>query len=210
MGASSSAKPTVQPRAAVFNLPNQLTALRLVLSVILFVVIAWQWYLAALALFLVAAGTDWLDGYLARKYGLVTTLGRILDPFADKVIICGTFVFLAAVPVMGRVPLGLRPWMVVVIVGRELLVTALRSFIEQQGGDFSARVSGKLKMVLQCAAAALCLYYLSYADPAEPLRVPDVPGWVRLALVGSVWAAVVLTIYSGVVYVHAAARMWRG
>ncbi len=194
----------------MFNLPNQLTTLRLILAVVLFVVIAWQYYLLATALFLVAAGTDWLDGYLARRYGLVTTLGRILDPFADKVIICGTFIFLAAVPAMTHVPFGLRAWMVVVVVGREMLVPALRGLIEQQGGDFSARTSGKLKMVLQCAAAAICLYYLSYCDPAaaDPLA-PDAPNWVRIGLVGSVWLAVVLTIYSGVVYVHAAVRMLR-
>ena len=65
-------------------------------------------------LFVIAAGTDWLDGYFARKYGQVTTLGRILDPFADKVIVCGTFIFLAAIPDMQQVPWGLRAWMVVV------------------------------------------------------------------------------------------------
>ena len=67
-----------------------------------------------------------------------------------------------AVPVMAEVPWGLRAWMVVVIVGRELLVTALRSFIEDRGSDFSAKMSGKLKMVLQCVAAGVCLFYLSY------------------------------------------------
>ena len=55
-------------------------------------------------LFVIAAGTDWLDGYFARKYGQVTTLGRILDPFADKVIVCGTFIFLAAIPESGTCP----------------------------------------------------------------------------------------------------------
>ena len=136
-----------------------MTSLRLVLSVVLFCLIAWEHYLASLVLFVIAAGTDWLDGYFARKYGQVTTLGRILDPFADKVIVCGTFIFLAAIPDIKDVPWGLQPWMVVVIVGRELLVTALRSFIEERGADFSAKMSGKLKMVLQCVAAGVCLFY---------------------------------------------------
>ena len=70
-------------RAAMFNLPNQLTSLRLMLSVVLFGLIAWGYYLTSMWLFIVAAGTDWLDGYYARKYNEVTTLGRILDPFAD-------------------------------------------------------------------------------------------------------------------------------
>ena len=77
-------------------------------------------------------------------------------------IVCGTFILLAAIPAMSEVPWGLRAWMVVVIVGRELLVTALRSFIEERGSDFSAKMSGKLKMVLQCLAAGACLFYLSY------------------------------------------------
>ena len=72
---------------------------------------------------------------------------------------------------MAEQPWGLRPWMVVVIVGRELLVTALRSFIEDRGSDFSAKMSGKLKMVLQCVAAPACLFYLSYADAADAPRL---------------------------------------
>ena len=190
--------------ASVFNLPNQLTSLRLILAVILFGLIAWECYLASLVLFIIAASTDWLDGYFARKYGQVTTLGRILDPFADKVIVCGTFIFLAAIPQMARVPLGLRAWMVVVIVGRELLVTALRSFIEQRGSDFSARMPGKLKMVLQCIAGGVSLFYLS-RPPADP-SVHTALWW---ALVTSVWAALALTVYSGAGYVRAAVGLLR-
>lgn len=188
----------------MFNLPNQLTFLRLILSIVLFCFIAWGFYLTGLVLFIIAAGTDWLDGYYARKYSQVTTLGRILDPFADKVIVCGTFIFLVAVPEMASVPGGLRAWMVVVVVGRELLVTALRSFIEDRGSDFSAQMSGKLKMVLQCLAAGVCFFYLSrMASPDGP------PEWSWWLLVGSIWSAVALTVYSGVVYVRAAVRLLR-
>src|SRR5688572_20047552 len=98
-------------RTVVFNLPNQLTWLRLALTVVMFCLIEAEQYAISLVMFLVAASTDWLDGYFARKYNLVTTLGRILDPFADKVIICGTFIYLAAIPAS-----GVRPWMAVVIV----------------------------------------------------------------------------------------------
>ena len=108
-------------RQRVLNVPNQLTVSRLLLSIALFVLIGLEYYLASFFVFAVAAGTDWLDGYWARKYGQVTTLGRILDPFVDKIIVCGTFIFLAAVP--GS---GVAAWMAVLIVGRELLVTALR------------------------------------------------------------------------------------
>src|SRR5271157_3046789 len=109
---SGDAQRAKRARAAMFNLPNQLTSLRLMLSVVLFCFIVWQHYLTSFVLFIIAAGTDWLDGYYARKYSQVTTLGRILDPFADKVIVCGTFIFLAANPKMNEVPWGLRAWMV--------------------------------------------------------------------------------------------------
>lgn len=184
---------------AAFNIPTQLTVMRLVLSIVLFVLIAWKLYLASVVVFLVAASTDWLDGYLARKWGLVTVLGRILDPFVDKIIICGTFIFLAAVP-----DSGLAAWMAVVVVGRELLVTALRGYLEQQGTDFSASMSGKLKMVLQCLAAAVSLYYLSRGAPL----VTDAPAlWWTLTI--SVWSAVLLTIYSGAEYLVAAVKLLR-
>jgi CDP-diacylglycerol---glycerol-3-phosphate 3-phosphatidyltransferase len=186
-------------RTVVFNLPNQLTWLRLALTVVMFGLIAFQYYAASMVLFIVAASTDWLDGYFARKYNLVTTLGRILDPFADKVIICGSFIFLAAIPAS-----GIRPWMAVVIVGRELLVTALRSFLEQQGADFSATLSGKLKMVLQCIAAALSLFYLAY--PKLAAEGGQALAW---SLSVAVWAAVLLTIVSGVAYVRSAVQLLR-
>lgn len=189
-------------RASLFNLPNQLTGLRLLLAVVLFGLIVIDQYVWSLVLFVVAASTDWLDGYYARKYGQVTTLGRILDPFADKVIICGTFIFLLTAQEMMATPYGLRAWMVVVIVGRELLVTALRSFIEDRGADFSAKMSGKLKMVLQCVAAGASLLYLSY-------KAIDAPAWIYWSMVVSIWSAVLLTVYSGVAYVQVAARLLR-
>src|SRR5215469_1345088 len=173
-----------QARSPVFNLPNQLTIARLVLALILFGLITWEYWLTSLVVFVVAAATDWLDGYFARKYGLVTVLGRILDPFVDKIIICGAFICLVGDPRS-----GIAGWMAVVVVGRELLITALRSFLEQQGADFSAAMSGKLKMVLQCAAAGVSLFYLSYPEGSEPV-------WMQYLLPAAVWGALALTVYS--------------
>jgi CDP-diacylglycerol---glycerol-3-phosphate 3-phosphatidyltransferase len=192
---SVSAATKNQAGSRVFNIPNQLTASRLVLAIVLFVLIAFEQYQAGVVVFLIAAGTDWLDGYWARKYGQVTTLGRILDPFVDKIIICGTFIFLVKLPQSGIVP-----WMAVVVVGRELLVTALRSFLEQQGADFSASLSGKLKMVLQCGAAALSLFRLSYGESTPP-------AWLDWTLPAVVWGAIILTVISGVAYIFAAIRL---
>lgn len=176
-----------------FNLPNQLTVSRLVLSIVLFAFLGFRWYTTSLVLFVLAASTDWLDGYFARKYGQVTVLGRILDPFVDKVIVCGTFIFLVSVPES-----EIKAWMAVVIVGRELLITAIRSFLEQQGADFSANMSGKLKMVFQCIAAGVSLFYLAQ------LSAGGAADWVYWLLIITVYTAVVLTITSGIAYIRAA------
>jgi CDP-diacylglycerol---glycerol-3-phosphate 3-phosphatidyltransferase len=189
---------TEKPIAAqpLFNVPNQLTVLRLLLSIVLFVFIAYEYYLTSLALFVIAASTDWLDGYWARKYGQVTNLGRILDPFVDKIIICGAFIFL--VPIANS---GVVAWMAVVIVGRELLVTALRSYLEGEGADFSANMAGKLKMVVQCLAVVFSLYALSHTG--------ERPTWLQWGLLLSVWGAILLTLYSGLAYIQRAVMLLR-
>ena len=95
--------PTQRP-AAVLNVPNALTMSRLVLAVVLFVLLAWEYFRSSFVVFVVAASTDWMDGYLARKRGETTVLGRILDPFVDKVVVIGTFIFLMPVPEAALAP----------------------------------------------------------------------------------------------------------
>jgi len=200
---SSVADKPMQRPAALLNVPNQLTIARLVLSIVLFVLIALRMFAVATVVFVVAASTDWLDGFIARRYGLVTVLGRILDPFVDKVIICGTFIFLVAEPLS-----ELKAWMAVVVVGRELLVTALRGYLEQQGADFSASLSGKLKMVLQCVAAGMSLWYLHLLSGATAADA-EMHANFLIALRCAIWAAVALTVWSGVEYIFAAIRLIR-
>jgi CDP-diacylglycerol--glycerol-3-phosphate 3-phosphatidyltransferase len=188
---------TSEVPAKVFNVPNQLTAARFVLAIVVFVLIVWQQYLAAMIVFIIAASTDWIDGYWARRFNQVTKLGRMFDPFVDKIIICGTFILLGA-----AAGSGIAAWMAVVVVGRELLVTALRSFIEQSGGDFSANMAGKLKMVFQCAAVVVSLWVL-HVGPAETAE------WLSWALFGLAWLAVLSTIQSGLGYVWASAKFFK-
>ncbi|WP_373650489.1 CDP-diacylglycerol--glycerol-3-phosphate 3-phosphatidyltransferase [Schlesneria sp. DSM 10557] len=181
------------------NAPNLITLARLFLSFVLFGMIQaganWLW---AAGLFLFAVATDVLDGYIARKYQLITQLGRILDPFVDKFITGGTFLFLLPHPQS-----GVTPWMVVIVIGREMLVTSLRGFLEQQGADFSASASGKLKMFLQCAAAIVAMISLD----------PSVSGWsaagVSFAQIrdGLLWTMVAVTVWSGYDYVIRAIRI---
>lgn len=184
---------------AIWNVPNIITMVRLVLSIAVFVLIPLQQYTAALVTFVVAASTDWMDGYWARKYGQVTKLGRVLDPFVDKIIICGTFIFLAA-----EQNSGITAWMATVVMGREMLVTALRSVIEGSGGDFSAKWAGKIKMVVQCIAVVASLLVLRHlAIYKDTLPVED---WLKYSLLISAWGAIAITVYSGLEYVMIAAR----
>lgn len=181
------------------NLPNFVTVTRLVLAFVLFSLISAQgWWLTSAALFVFAASTDALDGYLARKYKQITVLGRILDPFVDKVIVCGSFVFL--LEKKGTPESGVTAWMVIAIIGREMFVSSLRGILEKEGKDFSASASGKAKMVLQCVAVTASLLSLS----------PDL-GWSWLPQVrdGLLWLAVGVTIWSGLVYVIRAFTLLR-
>ena len=187
----------------IFNVPNQITMLRLVLSIVVFVLVPLELYIPALIIFSIAAGTDWVDGYYARKYDQVTQLGRILDPFCDKIIICGSYILLSVqMRDIQAESLGLSVqiagWMAVVVVGRELLVTALRGFIEQHGGDFSAKFSGKLKMVFQCAAVIGSLAVLS-----NPTESSDA---LRVTTLILIWLSVLSTIYTGIIYIQAAIK----
>ena len=195
----------------IWNVPNKLSVARLLLSFVVFALIPLGvyhagFYWAALVIFVIAAGTDWIDGWYARKFEQVTQLGRILDPFCDKIIICGTFI-LIAVAMRGHFDWfsAIAGWMAVVVVGRELLVTALRSFIEQSGGDFSAKMAGKLKMVFQCVAVGACLVALAIRNRSGDFNT-DIPSWLLFTMTTFVWLAVVSTIYSGVGYIQAAAK----
>jgi CDP-diacylglycerol--glycerol-3-phosphate 3-phosphatidyltransferase len=181
--------PTHSPSAAVFNLPNGLTLARLGLAIVLFGCISAGWWLVGLLVFIVAAITDWLDGYLARKHGSASAFGRNFDPLVDKVLICGAFIFL--LPVRGT---DLTAWMVTVVVARELIITGLRSFFESQAANFGADWLGKIKMGLQCAALIAILIVLWSAESG---------GFLRGVQIGLIYAMLVATALSGLQY------LWR-
>ncbi|MCA9081658.1 MAG: CDP-diacylglycerol--glycerol-3-phosphate 3-phosphatidyltransferase [Planctomycetaceae bacterium] len=187
------------PVNSPWNVPNAITASRLVLTLVLLAVIdRTNWWLTATILFIVAALTDALDGYLARKWNQKTTLGRILDPFVDKVLIGGSLIFLTAIPAS-----GVTAWLTFVVIAREMFITGLRSMLEQRGIDFSAQLSGKLKMVLQSVAVPVCLLSLS----------PEFLDWLgswntgfALFRTGILWATLAITLYSGIEYTW---RAWK-
>jgi CDP-diacylglycerol--glycerol-3-phosphate 3-phosphatidyltransferase len=211
-------------------LPNALTALRLVIAVLFFVQLAvWSYpirdllvdpkvtpkepvwrYLIAAVLFGLAALTDALDGPLARRWQVVSKFGRVMDPFADKVLVVGAFVMLAGPQFAFERPdgshfqvSGVTPWMVVVILGRELLVTSIRAVAEEDGVDFSAGWSGKAKMILQACVIPFILILLGITEVRE--------GYVwRRVIDVAVWVTVIVTVISGVPYVVKGLGMARG
>lgn len=197
-------------KSQVWNVPNVLSGIRLIMAFMVVGAIPAQAYTLALVLFVIAASTDWIDGWWARKFDQVTQLGRILDPFCDKMIICGTYIVLAVE--MQDYPwyAAITGWMAVVVMGREMLVTALRSFIEQSGGDFSAKMAGKLKMVFQCVAVGAALVVLIYGRGQEEVSLQASPAWVNGTLIVFAWLALITTLYSGAEYVLAAARFVKG
>ncbi len=170
---------------SIFNLPNTLSLFRIacipVLVILLFFPHKPTSFLAALV-FALASISDLLDGFLARRRQMVTTLGQFLDPLADKLIVSAALIML--VP-LGRVP----AWMVVVIIGRELAITGLRSVAVSEGKIISASELGKKKMVFQIVAVLGLLFHYEYFG-------------VNCHAVGMffMWLAVIVTLWSGFSY----------
>jgi CDP-diacylglycerol--glycerol-3-phosphate 3-phosphatidyltransferase len=185
-------------RARFWNVPNTLTVSRLVLSVGVFALIEYDRYFGALLLFVIAAATDALDGYFARLLNQDTPIGRQLDPLIDKVIVSGSYIYLATIG-----GTGVKAWMVTAIVVRELLIQGLRSHLEGQGQAFGARMAGKLKTVVQCLSISAVLLCLGLEPSSSLLPL----FWLRDALT---YLAVALTLYSGFSYVWIAFPKLRG
>jgi CDP-diacylglycerol--glycerol-3-phosphate 3-phosphatidyltransferase len=140
------------------HLPNQLTLLRLVMAVAFFATLETavpgaetpeqraRWGIIAMVLFILGAVTDALDGWLARRWHAVSAFGRIMDPFVDKVLVLGAFLYLAAMPLGSDGPLppletGVATWMAATMLARELLVTSLRGWLEANRSRFRSRCS---------------------------------------------------------------------
>lgn len=133
-----------------WTLPNALTALRIFLVPLLVVFLLTEYTLVGLTVFIIASLTDWFDGYLARSRKQITTLGQLLDPIADKLLVSAAFISL--------VELGLAPaWMVVIIIGRELAISGLRIVAADQGVQVPASSLGKYKTTVQMVTVVLLI-----------------------------------------------------
>lgn len=194
-------------------LPNALVWVRLALAAAFVVMISGRplgselRLSAAAAVFVIAAVTDALDGMLARRWNAVSRFGRVMDPFADKILVLGAFVCLAGPAFLVATEdgdtyqaSGVYPWMAVLILGRELLITSLRSLVEGQGGDFSAIWAGKWKMIVQSGAVPLVLLCLAFM----PWSRGEAGRWVIDIVV---WATVAVTVLSAIPYIQRAAKL---
>jgi len=205
------------------HVPNLLTGARLVLAAIFFVLLGLYqhegrgdpWLLnVAFLIYLVALITDFLDGYLARRWHAEGAFGRVVDPFCDKVLVLGSFIFFAGknfiiqeqepVTVVKTIS-GIAPWMVVIILSRELLVTSLRGVAESGGANFGAAMSGKVKMVLQSVTILIILIYVNYFERS---RGP-VEFWARMVRDGFVVMTIIFTVLSAVTYVRKAVVLFQ-
>ena len=169
------------------------------LAVLLFVCISFECWLTALLTFGVASLTDWIDGWWARKFNQMSAFGRTFDPLIDKVLVGGAFIYLMPVK-----EAGLMPWMVTVVIGRELLITGIRGYIEALGKKFGADWFGKLKMILQCVA--LIAIFLVMTLRSQPWAAEAI-GPLEIIQTAIVWAMLAATIGSGLQYCVKAARL---
>jgi CDP-diacylglycerol--glycerol-3-phosphate 3-phosphatidyltransferase len=209
------------------HVPNLLTGLRLLLAMVFFVMLAYYqyegrgdpWFLnTAFMIYLVALVTDFLDGFLARRWKVEGQFGRIVDPFVDKVLVLGSFAFFAGKNFVIQHEIaggmqhsvdtisGVAPWVVVILLARELLVTSLRGSSESSGKNFGAQFSGKLKMVVQSVTILVILVYVNYHGR---LVRSGYVNWATYFRDACIWATVAITVISGVLYIQRAIAMFR-
>ena len=202
------------------RLPNQLTILRLLLAAVFFMALnqfrysrghEQGWILwTAMAVFIFGMLTDIADGYLARRWKVESTFGRIMDPFVDKVMVLGALIYLASTSFVDSQAVatnslftmvsGIYPWMIAVVLARELLVTGIRGEMESRGLKFGAKVSGKIKTMVQSVGIPFILGVVAL-DPNEEGHNWMI--WVRDVFA---YGMVVTTIASGIPYVTSAVR----
>ncbi len=181
------------------NLPNSITMSRIIMIPLFLWILSphfpWQGHgaqeIVASVLFVLASITDGLDGYLARKHGLITTMGMLLDPLADKIMVTAAFVALVAYN-----PDVVKVWIVVVIIGREFLISGLRSIAASEGFTITASELGKLKTVVQIVAVVSAILAHRWEQwQVGPIAIP-----VRWYAIAAIYFAALIAVISAVDY----------
>jgi len=179
----------------VRHLPNLITAVRFLLTALLAVLLMFE-QTTSMAffcwlVFTIAACTDWVDGYVARRYEAVTVLGKLMDPLADKVLVTAALIML--------IPLGRLPaWVALVILSREMMVTGLRGVASSSGVVVAASGLGKIKSIMQ---------YIGLGTLIFPLGILPIPYLYQIGL-GLVYVALFLTVWSGLDYFYKLRRVF--
>ena len=169
------------------NLPNKLTILRMIMIIpfVVFMLVpiggAGKWI--ALALFVIASLTDLLDGKIARKYNLVTTFGKFMDPLADKLLVCSALICLVE---MGKIP----AWIVIIIVSREFIISGFRLVASDNGVVIAASYWGKFKTTFQMLMVIVIIFNIN-------LQL----GWLNVLGTILIYVALVLTVVSLIDYI---------
>jgi CDP-diacylglycerol--glycerol-3-phosphate 3-phosphatidyltransferase len=188
------------------NLPNKLTVLRFVLTALflwaLFSPIQYNDTLA-LVLFSLAGATDFLDGWLARRRGLITNFGILMDPLADKIMTCSAFIaFVESTRLNPNAPVKVAAWMVIIIVARELAITGLRLLAASKNVVLAAENFGKHKTISQIVAIN-ALLIVDACEEWPPSVQKFFLSWVPAFAEIMLWLTIVLTVASGAIY------LWR-
>lgn len=219
---SSPTSPSLNPGIQK-HIPNAITGGRLILAGVFFALLAFYqyerpgspWLLnIAFVIYCIALFSDFLDGYLARKWKVEGAFGRIVDPFVDKILVLGSFAFFAGknfvipdyqVAHGVKTITGVVPAYVIIMLARELLVTALRGVAESDGHSFGAEMAGKVKMVVQSVTILIILAYVNYLDNWGKWEIET---YVRYFRDFAIWTTVVITVLSCVGYVRRAITMY--
>lgn len=201
------------------HVPNLITGARLVLGIVFFAMLSMYQYRGrgdptllnvAFLTYAIALFTDFLDGYLARRWQVQSVFGRVVDPFVDKVLVLGSFIFFAGKnfiipdPSFGdrhvvKTITGVAPGIVVILLARELLVTSIRGLREAAGESFGAAFSGKLKMVCQSVTILVILLYVNSYHALEQSRYKPAATFFRDFCI---WVTVGVTVVSGLLYLR--------
>lgn len=178
------------------NIPNKLSLLRCALTPVFMACMLIRFphhYAAALLVFVLASLTDWLDGHLARKNGLITNFGKFLDPLADKALTTAAFICFVEL-----INSRSMPWALMLILTREFMVTSVRFLAAKDGVVVAASFAGKLKTVMQMVSI---IYLLALLYMSSMMEYNNVLRWMYRGGIVMVWIAVAATVVSGIQYV---------
>ncbi len=183
------------------NIPNKLTVIRIALVPVFVILMAlvdladWIKYVA-LGVYVVASLTDYIDGYLARKKGIVTNFGKLMDPLADKILVAAGFIMVVG---NGTIP----AWMAVIVVGRDFILNTIRMFGKENGETISAGIYGKIKTATQMFGVSLAIIDTNsmFAFLTLGKKMGFVPMLINASMTVFIVVALVFTVWSMIDYI---------